>query len=84
MRALTEYKVREITNYYMNNKVTVRETAKVFGISKSTVSKYLSYMIIKLDPLYAREVKKELDRRKYEGQLKGGSVTYMKWKGLLN
>lgn len=37
MKDYIEQRVVEIANYIIENNTTVRQTAKVFGISKSTV-----------------------------------------------
>ena len=37
MRDYIEERVLEIANYIIENKATVRQTAKEFGVSKSTV-----------------------------------------------
>ena len=40
MRKYIEERAIEIANYIIENNATVRQTAKAFGISKSTVQQY--------------------------------------------
>ena len=43
MKGYIEERAVEIANYIIETNTTVRETAKVFGVSKSTVHKAVSY-----------------------------------------
>ena len=53
-------------DYYIDNKSTVRKTAKVFNISKSTVHINLSHDLKKLDKWRYRKVRKILDKHTLE------------------
>lgn len=71
----------ELGNYIVENKTTVRETAKRFGISKSTVHKDLTERLYYADkPLYY-EVKKLLEYNKAQRHIRGGMATRKKYKG---
>ena len=59
---------------------TVRETARKFGVSKSTVHKDMAQRLPMLSqPLYAG-VRSILDLNKAERHLRGGMATLMKYK----
>jgi len=42
-------RVLEVSNYIINTKDTIRDTAKVFNVSKSTIHKDISDRLIDLD-----------------------------------
>ena len=50
-----EERAVEVANYIIENNATVRETAKKFGISKSTVHKDVTERLGRIDPLLARQ-----------------------------
>ena len=54
MKAYIEQRVVEVGKYIIASKATVRETAKKFGISKSTVHKDLTERLTKIDPILAK------------------------------
>ena len=61
--------------YMVKNKATVRSTAKVFGVSKSTVHKDLTTKLEKTDTELYEKVRKILDINKAERHLRGGFAT---------
>ena len=70
----------ELGEYIVENKTTVRQTAKVFGISKSTVHKDVTERIARLDGALAREVEAVLRQNKAERHLRGGEATRAKYR----
>jgi len=70
----------EIANYIINEGATVRQTARVFGVSKSTVHKDVTERLPKINPLMANQVKDILDANKAERHIRGGKATKMKYK----
>ena len=58
---------------------TVRQTADVFGISKSTVHKDVSERLPRINKQLAEEVKRVLDKNKAERHLRGGEATRQKY-----
>ena len=64
MKDYIEERAVEIANYIIETKATVRQAAKKFGISKSTVHKDLSERLLKINPVLAKEVRKILDKNK--------------------
>lgn len=65
--------------YIIENNSTVRKTAKVFGISKSTVHKDVSQRLPKIHPQLYPEVKKILEKNKQERHIRGGMATKKKY-----
>ena len=65
--------------YMIEKKTTVRSTAKVFGISKSTVHKDLTERLPELSPELFKSVKKILEQNKMERHIRGGLATKHKY-----
>ncbi len=74
-----EERAIEIANYIIENNATVRQTAKTFGISKSTVHKDVSDRMAIINPTLAAEVRKVLDVNKSERHIRGGMATRQKY-----
>lgn len=69
----------EIAKYIIDNNATVRQTAKKFGISKSTVHKDVTERLLQINPSLARETRKVLDINKSERHIRGGLATREKY-----
>ena len=67
--------------YILSTGATVRATAKVFKISKSTVHKDVTARLMVEKPALYREVKKVLELNKSERHIRGGMATRKKYKG---
>lgn len=80
MKGYIEERVMELAEYIIKNNATVRQTAKEFGISKSTTHQDLCYRIKKINPAMAKEVRKVLDLNKAERHIRGGMATKAKYK----
>lgn len=75
-----EKRAFELANYVLDNKSTIRNTAKYFSMAKSTVHYDLSYRLKKIDyPLYL-QVAKLLQLNFNEKHLRGGQATKNKYK----
>ena len=68
-----------LAEYFIEKETTVREVAKKFLISKSTVHKDLTYKLSNINPALYHEVKKLLDKNKMERHLRGGEATKKKY-----
>ena len=68
-----------LANYMIENKPTVRQAAKIFGVSKSTVHKDLTERLENIDSSLAIEVRKILDLNKSERHIRGGMATKEKY-----
>lgn len=82
MKDYIEERAMEIAEYIINEKATVRQTARVFGVSKSTVHKDMTERLPKINPLVANQVKGILDRNKAERHIRGGKATKMKYRSV--
>ncbi|MTI71910.1 MAG: sporulation transcriptional regulator SpoIIID [Firmicutes bacterium] len=80
MKDYIEERALEIAKYIINEKATVRQTANVFGVSKSTVHKDVTERLPKINPLVSSKVKKVLQKNKAERHIRGGKATKMKYK----
>lgn len=66
--------------YIIETKATVRQTAKRFGISKSTVHKDVTERLTGINKELAKEVRSVLDTNKAERHIRGGLATKEKYK----
>ncbi|MDD4172102.1 MAG: sporulation transcriptional regulator SpoIIID [Syntrophomonas sp.] len=69
----------KIARYILQTSDTVRGTAEVFGISKSTVHKDVAERLPRINKELAKEVRSILDRNKAERHLRGGEATRKKY-----
>lgn len=67
--------------YLLSNKSTIRETAKNFGISKSTVHYDMSIKLIKINTALYNQVSKLLRNNFNIKHLRGGKSTKKLYKG---
>ena len=70
--------------YIINNNATVRQTAKAFGVSKSTVHKDVTDRLLQVNPTLATEARKVLDINKSERHIRGGLATKEKYLHLVH
>ena len=66
--------------YILDTGATVRATAKVFKISKSTVHKDVTQKLRCDNPQLYKEVKAVLEKNKSERHIRGGMATKRKYK----
>ncbi|MBQ3108284.1 MAG: sporulation transcriptional regulator SpoIIID [Clostridia bacterium] len=81
MRDYIEERVLETAHYIVERGATVREAAKAFGISKSTVHKDMAERLKYINQNLYREVHAVLEHNKAERHIRGGMATYRKYKG---
>ena len=74
-----EERAVEIAYYIIETKATVRQTAKKFGISKSTVHKDVTERMEEINPRLAAKARKILDINKSERHIRGGMATREKY-----
>lgn len=79
MNSNINLRVLELTNYILKTNETVREIAKVFNISKSTVHKDLHERLYYIDKLKYEEVDKILKYHTSIRHIKGGETTKKKY-----
>jgi len=66
--------------YIVKNKATVRQAAKAYGISKSTVHIDVTKRLEQISPALAKEVYEVLQINKAERHIRGGEATKKKYK----
>ncbi|MBQ3055112.1 MAG: sporulation transcriptional regulator SpoIIID [Oscillospiraceae bacterium] len=76
-----EERAIQLAHYVIENKSTVREAAKKFYISKSTVHKDIVERLQTFDRNLYLDVKRVLDTNKAERHLRGGIATRRKYRG---
>lgn len=74
----TDERAVEIGQYIVQNHATVRATAAVFGVSKSTVWKDQT-RLRRQSPALWRAVQQVLQKNKAERHLRGGEATRLKF-----
>ena len=79
MKDYIEERAVEIATYIIENNATVRQTAKQFGISKSTVHKDVTERLLQDRPILAAKARKVLDMNKSERHIRGGLATKEKY-----
>ena len=79
MKEYIEKRAINIANYIVEHNTTVRQTAKQFGISKSTVHKDVAERLVLINPTLAAEARKVLDMNKSERHIRGGLATREKY-----
>lgn len=79
MKEYIEERAIKMAEYIIENKTTVRQTAKEFGISKSTVHKDVTERLAWINPVLAAQARKVLDVNKSERHIRGGMATKEKY-----
>ena len=74
-----EERAVEIAGYIVETKATVRQAAKKFGISKSTVHKDVTDRLEHINPSLAARARVILDINKSERHIRGGLATKEKY-----
>lgn len=82
MKDYIQERVLDVANYIIDSKETIRKTAKVFGVSKSTIHKDMTERLPKINPIIAEKTKDILDMNKLERHLRGGKATKLKYQAL--
>ena len=81
MKGTVDRRTVILGEYIVENKATVRDAAKSFGISKSTVHKDLTERLPRVNPGLYKQVRLLLDINKAERHIRGGLATRRKYKG---
>lgn len=79
MKAYIEERAVEMANYIIQEETTVRQAAKKFGVSKSTVHKDVTERLARINPSLALQARKILDINKSERHIRGGMATKDKY-----
>ena len=81
MRDFSDNRAVVLGEYIIETGATVRATAKVFKISKSTVHKDVTERLRSADRELYNQVKTVLEKNKSERHIRGGMATRRKYKG---
>lgn len=79
MKGYIEERAVSLANYIIENNATVRQAAKEFGISKSTVHKDVTERLKVVNPALAKKTRSVLDVNKSERHIRGGLATKEKY-----
>lgn len=79
MKDYIEERAINIAVYIIDNNATVRQTAKAFGVSKSTVHKDVTSRLMQVNPTLAKQARTVLDVNKSERHIRGGLATRKKY-----
>ena len=79
MKEYIEERAVELASYIVENNATVRQTAKRFGVSKSTVHKDVTERLPQFNISLAHSARKVLDVNKSERHIRGGLATKEKY-----
>ena len=79
MRTHIEERAIVVAKYILEKNTTVRQTAKTFGVSKSTIHKDVTERLEEINPTLAKEVKMVLEKNKSERHIRGGMATKLKY-----
>lgn len=74
-----EARAIEYAEFIIENPMTIREMAKKFDKSKSTIHRGLTIVLKRIDEDLYREVREILKRNKEEGVKKGALAKRIKW-----
>lgn len=76
---MTKTRPEKFAIYIIDNKCTIRECAKEFDISKSTVHNDLSKKLKNINKFLYIQVYKVLDKNLQERSMRGGMATKLKY-----
>ena len=79
LRTHIEERAIVVAKYILEKNTTVRQTAKTFGVSKSTIHKDVTERLEEINPSLAKEVKRVLEKNKSERHIRGGMATKKKY-----
>ncbi|MBR5485074.1 MAG: sporulation transcriptional regulator SpoIIID [Oscillospiraceae bacterium] len=79
MKGYPEERAVSLAEYIIEHNATVRQAAKVFGVSKSTVHKDVSQRLKYIKPSLFEQVSEVLKQNKQERHIRGGNATRNKY-----
>jgi putative DeoR family transcriptional regulator (stage III sporulation protein D) len=81
MQEYIRRRVMDVSSYILESSATVRQTAQVFDVSKSTVHKDVTERLPRIDGKLASKVRSILELNKAERHIRGGEATRKKYRG---
>lgn len=79
MKGLPEERAALLAQYIIENNSTVRQTASIFGISKSTVHKDVTSRLMLVNHALYLQTRTVLEENKKERHIRGGEATKQKY-----
>lgn len=79
LKEYIEQRAIDLANYIIEHNATVRQAAKEFDVSKSTVHKDIAERLLLIDRRLAKKARKVLDVNKAERHIRGGLATKAKY-----
>ncbi len=79
MKDYIEDRAMKLATYIIDNNATVRDAAKKYSVSKSTVHKDIVERLPRINLRLAMAVREILDENKSERHIRGGQATKMKY-----
>ncbi|MBE7039351.1 MAG: sporulation transcriptional regulator SpoIIID [Ruminococcaceae bacterium] len=79
MKEYIERRALELATYIIETRATVRDTAKIFCVSKSTVHKDVTERLQQINPILAKQLRLILNENKAERHIRGGLATKKKY-----
>ena len=79
MKDYIQKRVLDLSHYITDQQATVRQAARFFGVSKSTVHKDVTERLPDINHNLALEVKRILEINKSERHIRGGEATKRKY-----
>lgn len=73
-------RVLDVSDHIYRTQATVREAARAFGVSKSTIHKDVTERLPRINPQLAAHVKQVLEFNKAERHIRGGEATRKKYR----
>ena len=80
MKDYIEVRVLAVGKYIVRTKATIRRTAIVFGVSKTTIYKDMTERLPEINPQIATKAKIIFDYNKTVRNIRGGNATKLKYK----
>ena len=81
MKGNIEERACALAQYMIENRTTVRDAARKFGVSKSTVHKDISERLPQFNRILYLQVKEILEVNKAQRHIRGGIATRRKYRG---
>jgi len=75
-------RVLEVSQYIYRTGATVRDTAREFGVSKSTVHKDVAERLPRINAELADQVRRVLEFNKAQRHIRGGEATRRKYQAI--
>ena len=79
---MKERDIKEIARFVIKTGATVRQAAKMFGVSRCSIYKDITKRLQKIDLELYEKVRTVLDKNKAERHIRGGASTKEKYRSL--